>query len=371
MTVESLKLSDSKFIRYFKSFVLLQGKHTGFYGNFGHGDLGDDASFYVGRKLLGAKVLPFSKRCYTFNPRVLKALLVGGGGIFRWECPYLPGKLLTKEQWDFPVIIYSAGINCDEGKEYSSESRDKISRLCRMAKFIGARDLVTQRFLQDMGFLNVSLIPDLELLLEPKTRAFHYQKEKFTVGIVISPHSEFTKDQVARLVKSFASIINLVHRNGKKVLILPFDDPLGDSKREANIIAQILKSVKNKNDVTVLRDIVQPEEMLFAIKKFCDVMICMRLHSAIFAANAGIPFLCVSFNKMHTAFMELMGLQDYEIRFSANDLLGQVVHGLDKVLADYNALQLHIKTKAKELREIIITNTEPVKKIINGDGVTA
>jgi len=76
MIVKDLKLSNSKWMRYARSYLVPPGiKANGFYGNFGHGDLGDDASFLVAQKLLECDLMPVSKRCYAFNPRILKSFL--------------------------------------------------------------------------------------------------------------------------------------------------------------------------------------------------------------------------------------------------------------------------------------------------------
>ena len=83
------------------------------------------------------------------------------------------------------------------------------------------------------------------------------------------------------------------------------------------LLESISKAVKSPDRIKMVSNQLAPQEILHIIKKHCHAMVCMRLHSAIFAANAGIPFICVSFNTMHTAFVEMVDMTDFEILFEA------------------------------------------------------
>jgi len=360
-----LKLSDSKFVRYFKSYVMLQGKHVGFYGNFGHGDLGDDASFFVARELLGSDLLPVSKRSYAFNPRILKALLIGGGGNLRWESPYIPRKLLTQEHWDFPIVLFSAGVNCDFNKEYSKDSIDQIKELCKRCEYITVRDRISLNFLHDLGITDAALLPDLELLLKEIPREFDFVKSKKTIGIVVSPHSEFDSALVNSIAGTFVEFINFLGEKDYDTILIPFDSQISENTREWKLIEMIKNGIKDDTHFNVLPRNVSPGETLYAIRQYCDAMVCMRLHSAIFATNAGVPFISLSFNLMHKGFMELLDLNECELNlyenFSFDSLKEKFLHlmnqqdsVIDQLAAKKSELTALITKEVKTIQEKIL-----------------
>ncbi len=361
----SLKLSNSQWIRYLRSYLISPlKKRIGFYGNFGHGDLGDDASFIAANELLGGQILPLSKRCYAFNPYILKCLLIGGGGILRWECPYLPKKVLSKKHWGFPILLLAAGINCDDNQKFSEEAKEQISQLCQRCCYISARDLQTKRFLESLRINNVHIFPDLELILRETPFPLNFQKKEFTIGIVLSSHSEFTDQQMNSLIEVFSQLTNHLLADNFQVLFLPFESMDSENSREQDLFQEIRKRVRAPQEIFFFNKSYSPQQMLFLIKNLCDGMICMRLHSAIFATNAGIPFLCLSYNTMHKAFMEMMGLSPWELslfqQFSLERLL-EKFHDLQEHLPQLKKL---ITQKREELRNQILYESSLIRSYL-------
>lgn len=361
-----IKPEKSKLVRYLKSYLpFWRKKKIGFYGNFGHGDLGDDASFIVARDFLGKDVLPISKRCYAFNPHILKAFLIGGGGILRWESPYIPRRILTKKKWSFPVILFSAGINCDYNKEFTKETEDNIKRLCEACGYITVRDKISQRFLNDLGFGNVSILPDLELALREKPKRFNFNKERFTVGIVLTPHSEFTPPTLEKIIDIFIQFSNYLTDNDNNVIYFPFEKQSSENKKEIEIIQKIIKRLRNKDKVRVLEGDTEPQEMLFAIRNYCDVMVCMRLHSAILSTNAGIPFFCISYNLMHKGYLEMLDAQDLDISIFDKFSIEAVRDKFEYVLENYSSIKSKLIEKRDYLRKVINEEVSHIKKNLN------
>ena len=88
--------------------------------------------------------------------------------------------------------------------EFSSEARDKIKRLCSVCNYISVRDKISQEFINNLGFRNTTVMPDLELVLEESSKDFGFQKEGPTVGIVLTglaaaAGSKFWRDLLGRL----------------------------------------------------------------------------------------------------------------------------------------------------------------------------
>ncbi|MCP4653631.1 MAG: polysaccharide pyruvyl transferase family protein [Candidatus Omnitrophica bacterium] len=307
---------DSKWKRYLFSYASIGRKDIGFYSNFGHGDSGDDAFLYQAQDLLDTKILPMSKRCYTFNPHRLKAFLLGGASLFHWQAPYIPRRLLKKKKWPFPVILYSAGINCDYGASFSQESLDKIHSLCSLADYITVRDLLTKEFIANLGFPNAEILPDLELMVRPKKTTPIKTKDHKTVGITLTPHSAFNEETFKKIEDLFVDFTNWLTDNKYTVLFIPFDSLDSESTREKKLLDSILKRIKSPINASSANADLSPEEILNLIQTRCDFMVSMRLHSAVFAVNANVPFFCLSYNMMHKGFLQEISLNELELPLS-------------------------------------------------------
>jgi len=353
----------SKMLPYIRAYLLFGKKRVGFYANFGHGDLGDDASFLVARKLLDSRMLPLSKKCYAFNPRILKALLIGSGAVLRWESPYIPKRLLEKDKWNFPVALFSAGINCDYNRKFSEEAKSKIKKLCSICDYLSVRDVISQRFLNELGFKDVKILPDPELALEEKPHKLAFNKTGFTVGIALTPHSEFSERDFDRIVDVFSRFSDYLISNNKDVIYLRFEGRPSEDTKEDYLIKRIISKVKDKSRVRDLKEGLGPEEMLSVIKSYCDVMVCMRLHSAVFSTNAGVPFVCVAYNLMHDGFLDLMEAKDTAIMFPDGFSFDSMRDRFDYVLNNYEGIRSRIAARRDYLKSLIYKEMAKVKEI--------
>ncbi|PQP87328.1 polysaccharide pyruvyl transferase family protein, partial [Paenibacillus sp. AR247] len=64
----------------------------------------------------------------------------------------------------------------------------------------------------------------------------------------------------------------------------------------------------NGSVVTVCRDVVHPQQMLAEVGR-CDVVIGMRLHSLIYAANQLVPMIGVSYDPKIDNFLKRLDLE--------------------------------------------------------------
>lgn len=360
-----IKPEKSKFIRYFKSFFpFWKKKGIGLYGYIGHGDLGDDASFFVARKLLGNEVFPISKRCNAFNPYNLKALLIGGGAILKRDYPFIPRRILKKDTWKFPVILFSAGLGCDYNKEFTKEAKDKITKLCKICDYVTVRDRLSQKFLNDLGIDKVNILPHLELVLKEEPKELDFNKKRFTVGIVLTPHSEFSSRTFQEIIDNFVQFTNYLTDKKYDVVYLPFEKKISENLKENEVIQEIMKKVKNKDQVRILGEDVEPEEMLFIIKNYCDFMVCMRLHSAVLAVNAGKPFFCITYNLMHDGFFEMIELPNLGMSIFENFSFNALREKFEDTFENSNDIRLKLIEKRDFLRELIYQEIANIKRLL-------
>lgn len=310
MSSPIIKPTRSKVIRYLKSYAPFWQKKIGFYANFGHGDIGDDACFIAAKGLLGNDILPLSKRCMAFNPHMLRGLLIGGGAALRWDSPYIPRRIFRKDKWGFPVILFSAGINQDYNKEFTVDASDKIKRLCGICDYLTVKDKLSQTFIKNLGFSKVSILPDLGLALEEKRKSFNFKKERFTVGIVLTPHSEFTPEDFKKLINALREFNDYLTDSNRDAVYLRFEGRDSEDTKESQLIHEITKQAKGRSNIHILEEDADPGEMLYFVRNYCDAMVCTRLHSAVFSVNAGLPFLSVSYNFMHDGFLGMLEAGD-------------------------------------------------------------
>ncbi|MFC1809088.1 polysaccharide pyruvyl transferase family protein [Candidatus Omnitrophota bacterium] len=349
---------------YAKSFIPFWDRRIGFYENFGHGDLGDDTAFEVAEQKINQPLLPLSKRCNAFVPYRLKGLLIGGRAVFRWESPYVPRRLFSRKRWPFPVVLLAAGVNRDFNVEISRETKNMLCSLVDRCDYLSVRDLMSQRFLSDLGIYNTAIVPDLELALKPVSWELPFSKEGPTVGITVSPHSAFKEKIIERLITSIVTFIDYVNQGDQNVVFFPFDQIGADSTREKDMIANICKRVKNPQRVKVLQQHVSPGEMLFAIKELCDRMICTRLHSVAMATNAHIPFVVISFNDMHKAFLEMVELKECEISLFDELSAEKLILKDEYVVSCYNKIQDQLKKRHYKLSQMIEKEFLTIKKVL-------
>lgn len=362
MSKAVIKPTRSKALRYLKSYALFWQKRVGFYANFGHGDLGDDACFIAARDLLDKDILPFSKRSLAFNPHILRGLLIGGGAALRWDSPYIPRRIFGREKWNFPVILFSAGINQDYNKEFSAESLDKIKRLCAICDRLTVKDKLSQDFIEKLGFDRVGILPDLGLALEEKEKKFDFDKKRFTVGAVLTPHSEFTPGDFKKMVDIFCRFNDYLVGSDKDVVYLRFEQKDSENTREAQLIQEITKRTKDKDRVRVLNDVVTPKEMLYFMRNFCDAMVCTRLHSAVFSVNAGLPFLSVSYNFMHKGFLEMLDAEDLDMDMFNEFSFQSLKDKFDYIIKNHTALKSRLTEKRDYLRNLIDKEISYIRK---------
>lgn len=353
MKHETIKPIKSKCLRYLKSFLYL-GKKVGFWSNFGHGDIGDDTFLFEAEKLFRKKLLPVSKRCYAYNPSMYKVLLIGGGAPLRWEAPYIPRRLLKAQKINFPVVLFSLGINCDYGHDYTEETKEKIMEMCSKADYITARDNFTKNFLTDLGVKDINILPDLELMLEPAELNLDVKQSRKTVGIVLTPHSAFDNKQFSKIENLFVEYINYLDEIGFDVLIIPFDDYNVEDKKESELIKSIVDKVDNKEAVQVLANNLSHEQLLACIKEKCHVMTCMRMHSAVFSLNAAVPFYCISYNYMHKALMEEINLAELELPLDDIVSVDTMKNKFNYLLDNYESVQKTLEMEKSRLRGLII-----------------
>ncbi len=354
---------NSKGFRYIRSYLSFS-KRVVFYGGFGHGNLGDDAAPVVARKLLNMPIRLASKRNYAFVPHAVKTLLIGGGGIFHWQAPYIPRLLLKKEKWKFPVIVFSAGINCDYYRTFSEGAIEKIKKLCNLADVLAVRDELTLSFLRSFGVnKKINIIPDLALALKEEPVEPGFKKEGFTVGIATAAHTEFTTNKIHESAAIITDFVNYLFNKGYRVIFLPFQISETDKMDERRIASELIGGARDANNITLVNHAYSPSQMLYVMKHYCDFILGMRLHANVFSANAGIPFLSLSYNIKQNAFLKMLDLSRLNVPLTHRFCLDVLKNKFEETMQDYNLIKECINKRVKILADAIADQT---RSLVNG-----
>jgi polysaccharide pyruvyl transferase WcaK-like protein len=154
---------------------------------------------------------------------------------------------------------------------------------------------------------NLHLMADTALLLEPadaETVDEIFLKEnldlvgKPLIGWSIKG-SMRDKRQINALARAIDLTINAIDCG---VAIFPFHHP--DDLQYAETVRMLLE---NKDQVEIVKEVYRPRDVLGLIGK-CDMVVGMRLHSLVFAANRSVPFVSVSYDPKIDEFSREFGI---------------------------------------------------------------
>ncbi|MCX6645746.1 MAG: polysaccharide pyruvyl transferase CsaB, partial [bacterium] len=238
-------------------------------------------------------------------------ILQGGGGLLQDKTStkslmYYLGIMLLGFVTGRRVVAFGQGIGPLDG-EFSP---------LLVGEFLSQCDLVCVRDFKSYSFCqqrlpitaNIKLMADAALLLNPADSEIVediFLQEN--IDLVGKPLVAFCvrgsrRDQVQ--INAIARAIDMTTSNlGGGVILIPFH-LLGDFEY-AEIIR---KHVNDKDSVVVLKGKYRPAEMLGLIGK-CDLVVGMRLHSLIFAANMGVPFVAMSYDPKIDEFAGEFGIK--------------------------------------------------------------
>ena len=129
-------------------------------------------------------------------------------------------------------------------------------------------------------------------------------------------------------------------------------------KQDDKIGREIQKWMQNGNQMMLLSGALNPKVIAAAVREL-DLLIGMRLHSAIFAAGYGVPFLAFGYAPKIFGFSESLGSEQYAIQlqeFNPEKLIEQV----EEILEHREEISSDIKKKLPELQARARSNMEAV-----------
>ncbi|ETT67848.1 polysaccharide pyruvyl transferase CsaB [Paenibacillus sp. FSL H8-0457] len=272
--------------------------------------------------------------------------LISGGGSLLQDAtspktiPYYLGVLKIAQWLGKPTFIYAQGVGPVNRKLFYP----MIRSIFRKCTYISVRDMQSGELLQSMGISGeaVHVVPDpvmgLPLAegkgvhLDSHSGSAFKENEAAPVSSIeeqresseepVKPSSLSSGETQVSLpvigisvrywhperkeLKAVAEGLKaLAEQRPVHLRFLPFHQP--DDIEASQFIADAMGDVsKNGSAISFYRDEKQPQDMLREVSR-CDMILGMRLHSLIYAANQSVPLLGISYDPKINHFLRRLG----------------------------------------------------------------
>ncbi|MFB4323216.1 polysaccharide pyruvyl transferase CsaB [Priestia sp. BR_2] len=273
--------------------------------------------------------------------------LISGGGSLLQDAtspktiPYYLGVLKIAQWLGKPTFIYAQGVGPVNRKLFYP----MIRSIFRKCTYISVRDMQSGELLQSMGISGeaVHVVPDPVMGLPlPAGEGVHrdshpgsaaLKEDEAALVSSIEEQHESSEEPVKASssssgdTKGSLPVIGISVRywhperkelkavaEGLKALagqrpvhlrFLPFHQP--DDIEASQFIADAMGDIsKNGSALSFYRDEKQPQDMLREVSR-CDMILGMRLHSLIYAANQSVPLLGISYDPKINHFLKRLG----------------------------------------------------------------
>jgi polysaccharide pyruvyl transferase CsaB len=285
-------------------------------------------------------------------------LISGGGSLLQdatgfKSIPYYLA-IVRMAQWlGKPTFIYSQGIGPVNRKLFYPMIRHVFNR----SQYVSVRDKESAELLGKIGVKRnmIQVVPDpvmgLPLKGTPQDSAPRRSLDKPLIGISVRFWNKDRSD-LNRLAEGLRSI---AIARPVRFQFLPFHLP---SDQEASqYIIDRLQNVDNA-EVVIHGGTEDPQEMLAEVSH-CDLLIGMRLHSLIYAANVQVPVMGISYDPKINHFLHRLGLTA-----SATTEQFNVLSFVEEALRLLDNKQQWQQDKASMISELKSQSQQPAQQIV-------
>lgn len=271
-------------------------------------------------------------------------LISGGGSLFQditgpRSLPYYISIVALAKLINKPVIFYAQGV----GPINRNLSKWLMRKFANRVDLITLRDRDSMLLLKQIGVTlpPIRVTADPVFALEPSESHFQQMetllmdygvKEEKLVGVSVR-----SWNSLMAFRPNLAKMLDYLVDKGYQIVFIPMEYP--KDVAESQCIISLMK-----NTACIIDTKLSSLQHIALTSKF-DLLIGMRLHSLIFAANRGIPFAGISYDPKITAFLNLFNLSPIEGDYET------ICRQIDRLLTNHS-LQAEIKNRAQELRSL-------------------
>jgi len=256
----------------------------------------------------GVRALPrMELRTVRRAVRESDALILGGGSLLQ-DATSLRSLLyyLALIHWGLQahgrVLLVGQGV----GPLRRRIGRRLAARLLQRVAFLSVRDADSARLLASLGVSGATVDADLTWALESQPAHVALDAGARWVGLAPRLWAD------APVQQAFADLCRRLHADGYRPLLFPMQETQDRA---------LCKAIAAETGAATLPTPQHPAQLL-GVMAHLQAMVAMRLHGAIFAASAGAPVLCVSYDPKVDALAGQLGAPTVPL------------HALDGGLAD-------------------------------------
>ncbi|UCH34632.1 MAG: polysaccharide pyruvyl transferase family protein [Armatimonadota bacterium] len=301
-------------------------------------------------------------------------VLIGGGGLLYDSTfvPRLENLLAPRSDWLYqsakivaaartagrPVALYGIGVGpllTDAGRQAARFTAD-------CAEWTTTRDEHSTELLGDLGVprarVRTACDPAMFLPSSPSTvgaecldRCGLAGKPRPWIGFnarpwYTFPRSEAAEDRRRQLLDALAQTASAIaRRTGGTLILIPLQT-IGEDDRA--VLPDIAQGLDNRERAVLFEPSPEPAVTQAAISEL-DLLVGMRLHSLIFAANAGTPFIALSYDPKVDAFVAAMKAE--RRCFAIDELAPEpIAAAAEEVLAAHPSIAADLAVAAETVR---------------------
>jgi polysaccharide pyruvyl transferase CsaB len=295
-------------------------------------------------------------------------ILLGGGGLFQdyWGVP--ENTALTASHWGIsyysamgmlavlyqkPFMIYSVGV----GPVVSEEGKQLTHWTFNTASACTVRDPESRDLLISLGVPGdkVTITPDPVLALELdvtsaaeilRAQGIDLQTPPL-LGVCIRNWGEGEDgDQWKRELA--AALDDFLESHEVQIVFIPFQIGSHTLENDHSVALDVLSMMAKRDKVCLFSEAFSPA-VVGGLISHCHLIVGMRLHSLIFAANADVPAVALVYDPKVRSFMRSVGLSDYALELPSLTM-GQLSEIFERAWTGREQTQQVLKKKTNKLK---------------------
>jgi polysaccharide pyruvyl transferase CsaB len=302
-------------------------------------------------------------------------IILGGGGLFHDYWGFDPHTLLTRDHWsisfysafpllatllDKPLMLFAIGVGplmSDAGRKYTYFAFDQ-------AWVSTVRDIESKESLLspclDETRIKVTADPAYLITPSPKERAMdllesegYSSSGEWLIGVSLRKWDiGVQQDKWTREVANALDI--MIERYKAKVVFLPFQRASEKLTDDYAISTSVRSLMRNQSQTFTLEKDYTVEETAGILAQ-CNIVLGMRLHSIIFAANAGVPVLGLVYDPKVRNVMCQLGCEKYAMDLSATNAV-ELLRLFENAYRNHEKISATLQSATESLRQLAKEN---------------
>jgi polysaccharide pyruvyl transferase CsaB len=249
-------------------------------------------------------------------------VLLGGGGLFHDQFGVDPDQVLSSNAGGLAhlggIVAYAAlchkriaVVGAGVGPLFTEIGREITANIMKVAGFISVRDHGSVRELLALGMdsSRIAVAADYAFSSVMPARTIS-ETGNIRIGVCARDwnrgvDSEYWIRELARALDTMTDDANA------EISLIPFQID-GSSRSDDRSVAVKIRDLSRRKTMIAIAEPTTFRQIQQLVAG-CDVLIGMRLHSLVFAMNAGVPLVAIRYDPKISSLMSEAQLQDWEI----------------------------------------------------------